>query len=76
MKKFMKGADKYGNKNWEKLLTDRKSTDQDEEVQDPIKKAVDEALQSQAATLDALAAFVRDQVLGIARATVEKLEVK
>lgn len=53
--------------------SDRKSTDQDEEAQDPLKKAVDEALQAQGAALDTLTAFVRDQVLGIARATVEKL---
>lgn len=53
--------------------SDRKSTDQDEEAQDPLKKAVNEALQAQGAALDALTAFVRDQVLGIARATVEKL---
>jgi len=53
--------------------SDRKSTDQDEEAQDPLKKAVDEALQAQEAILNDLTAFVRDQVLGIARATVEKL---
>lgn len=53
--------------------SDRKSTDQDEEAQDPLKKAVDEALQAQEAALEDLTAFVRTQVLGIARATVEKL---
>lgn len=52
---------------------DRKSTDQDDEVQDPLKTAVDEALQAQQKELDRLTAFVKDQVLGIARATVEKL---
>ncbi len=52
---------------------DRKSTDQDDEAQDPLKKAVDEALHAREAELDKLTAFVRDQVLGIARATVEKL---
>ncbi len=53
--------------------SDRRSTDQDEEAQDPLKKAVDEALQAQEAALEDLTAFVRTQVLGIARATVEKL---
>lgn len=52
---------------------DRKSTDQDDEAQDPLKKAVEEALHAREAELDNLIAFVRDQVLGIARATVEKL---
>jgi putative ATP-dependent endonuclease of the OLD family len=54
--------------------SDRKSTDQDDEAQDPLKKAVEEALQAQAATLDVVSAFVHDQVLGIARATVKKLQ--
>ncbi len=53
--------------------SDRKSTDQDEEAQDPLKTAVDEALQIQEVALETLTTFVRDQVLGIARATVEKL---
>lgn len=53
--------------------SDRKSTDQDEEAQDPLKKAVEEALQAREAELEHLTTFVRDQVLGIARATVEKL---
>ncbi len=52
---------------------DRKSTDQDDEAQDPLKKAVEEALHAREAELDDLTAFVRDQVLGIAKATVEKL---
>lgn len=52
---------------------DRKSTDQDDEAQDPLKKAVEEALHAREAELDNLTAFVRDQVLGIAQATVEKL---
>lgn len=53
--------------------SDRKSTDQDEEAQDPLKKAVDEALQAQEAALENLTTFVQNQVLEIARATVEKL---
>jgi putative ATP-dependent endonuclease of OLD family len=53
--------------------SDRKSTDQDDEAQDPLKSAVDEALRAQEAALEAVTDFVRDQVLGIARATVEKL---
>jgi hypothetical protein len=52
---------------------DRKSTDQDDEAQDPLRTAVDEALRAQQEALDRLTEFVRDQVLGIARVTVEKL---
>jgi len=53
--------------------SDRKSTDQDDEAQGPLKSAVDEALHSQEAALEAVTRFVHDQVLGIARATVDKL---
>jgi putative ATP-dependent endonuclease of the OLD family len=53
--------------------SDRKSTDQDDEAQDPLKKAVDEALQAQGTALDTLTAYVHEQVSGIAHATVEKL---
>ena len=53
--------------------SDRKSTDQDEEAQDPLKKAVEEALQAREAELESLSAYVRDQVIEIARVTVEKL---
>ncbi len=53
--------------------SDRKSTDQDDEAQDPLKSAVDEALHAQQTALETLTTFVRDQVLGIARETVAKL---
>lgn len=53
--------------------SDRKSTDQDDEAQDPLKSAVEEALQAQEVALETLTSYVREQVLGIARATVEKL---
>jgi hypothetical protein len=53
--------------------SDRKSTDQDDEAQDPLKAAVDEALRAQEEALETLTSIVREQVLGIARATVEKL---
>ena len=53
--------------------SDRKSSDQDDEAQGPMKSAVDEALQSQEKVLEDLTSIVREQVLGIARATVEKL---
>jgi len=53
--------------------SDRKSTDQDDEAQDPLKTAINEALQTQEDALETLTGFVKEQVLGIARATVEKL---
>lgn len=53
--------------------SDRKSSDQDEEAQNPLKSAVEEALVAQEETLNQITNFVRDRVLEIARATVEKL---
>jgi putative ATP-dependent endonuclease of OLD family len=53
--------------------SDRKSSDQDEEAQGPLKSAVDEALQAREESLNELTDFVKDRVLAIARATVEKL---
>ena len=53
--------------------SDRKSTDQDDEAQGPMKSAVEEALQAKEQVLEDLTSFVHEQVLGIARATVEKL---
>lgn len=53
--------------------SDRMSTDQDEEAQGPLKAAVEEALQTQREQLDQVTAVVRDRVLSIARATVDKL---
>lgn len=53
--------------------SDRKSSDQDEEAQSPLKSAVDEALQAQEDSLNAITNFVRDRVMEIARTTVEKL---
>lgn len=53
--------------------SDRKSSDQDEEAQSPLKSAVDEALQAQEDSLNAITNFVKDRVIGIARTTVEKL---
>ena len=53
--------------------SDRKSTDQDDEAQDPLKAAINEALQAHETALETLTQNVREQVLGIARSTVEKL---
>lgn len=53
--------------------SDRESTDQDAEAQDPLKSAVQEALQAQQSQLEQVTAMVKEQVLSIARTTVRKL---
>ena len=53
--------------------SDRKSTDQDEEAQSPMKSAVDEAIRQRQAELDDIAEHVQSQVEQIARETVEKI---
>ena len=55
------------------FYSDRKSSDQDEEAQDPMKAAIAEALKTRQDELDALAEHVRGQVVEIAKATVAKL---
>lgn len=53
--------------------SDRKSSDQDEEAQNPLKSAVDEALAAQEQKLNEITDFVRSRVLSIANETVKKL---
>ena len=53
--------------------SDRPSTDQDSEAQDPMKSAVKEAIKSQEATLSAIAEKVKEEVQEIANKTVEKI---
>ena len=53
--------------------SDRKSTDQDDEAQDPMKAAVKEALKKQEEQLSEITRLVKEQVTAIANATVEKL---
>ena len=53
--------------------SDRKSTDQDDEAQSPLKSAVDEAIREKQAELDAVVEHVKSQVERIAHATVEKI---
>ncbi len=53
--------------------SDRTSTDQDDEAQDPMKAAVAEALKSKEAELEAISKHVQEQVEAIAQKTVEKL---
>lgn len=53
--------------------SDRKSTDQDEEAQSPMKSAVDAAIRAKQADLDQIAEYVQREVKGIARETVEKI---
>lgn len=53
--------------------SDRPSTDQDAEAQDPMKAAVKEALKAQEATLNQIAEKVKVEVQEIANRTVEKI---
>jgi len=53
--------------------SDRPSTDQDAEAQDPMKAAVKQAIKAQEAALTAIAETVRTEVQEIATRTVEKI---
>lgn len=53
--------------------SDRPSTDEDAEVQDPMKIAVREALGEVKSQLDAVSRKVEERALGVARRTLEKL---
>jgi hypothetical protein len=53
--------------------SDRSSTDQDSEAQDPMKAAVKEALKSKEAELTAISDYVEKEVKVIAEQTLEKL---
>jgi predicted ATP-dependent endonuclease of OLD family len=53
--------------------SDRPSTDQDAEAQDPMKAAVKEALKSQEKKLDEISKYVEKEVRAIADSTVEKI---
>ena len=54
--------------------SDRPSTDQDSEAQDPMKSAVKEAIKAQEATLSDIAEKVKQEVQEIANKTVEKIK--
>lgn len=53
--------------------SDRKSTDQDDEAQDPMKAAVKEALKAQEDKLEEISDYVKKEVEAIAESTVEKI---
>lgn len=53
--------------------SDRTSTDQDDEAQDPMKTAIDESLKSKEAELQNIAEHVQKEVESIAQKTVEKI---
>jgi predicted ATPase len=53
--------------------SDRPSTDQDAEAQDPMKAAIKEAIKTQESTLNRIAEQVRKEVQEIADRTVEKI---
>lgn len=54
--------------------SDRPSTDQDDEAQDPMKTAVKEALRAKEAELKVIAQSVEKEVRAIAEATVKKIK--
>ncbi len=53
--------------------SDRPSTDQDAEAQDPLRLAVRSALQKQEAALESIVEGVRSEVLSVMTATIERL---
>lgn len=53
--------------------SDRPSSDQDAEAQDPIKFAIKEAIKQKAAELDAIGEHVKYQVEEVTRLTIEKI---
>jgi putative ATP-dependent endonuclease of the OLD family len=53
--------------------SDRPSTDQDEEAQDPMKAAVNEAIKSKEADLQLIEEHVKKEIRALARRTIEKL---
>jgi len=75
--------DDNGKKVWEGLKnylpafalfkSDRSSTDQDDEAQDPLKAAVKEAIKAKESDLQAITDYVRGEVEKIAHSTLEKL---
>ena len=52
---------------------DRPSTDEDSEVQDPLKVAIKQAMEEVEETLDAVKQEVREKTLDVANRTIEKL---
>jgi len=68
---------------WDKILqylpsfalfkSDRQSTDQDEEAQDPMKAAVKEAIKEKEEEFNKLSKYVEEQVKRIAEQTVDKI---
>lgn len=54
--------------------SDRPSTDQDGEAQDPMKAAIKEAVRGHEAQLNALMATVRSELESVAQKTVEKIQ--
>jgi len=52
---------------------DRPSTDEDDEVQDPLKIAIKQAIQDVQAELDVVKEKVRDRVIAVADRTIKKL---
>lgn len=54
--------------------SDRTSTDQDVEAQDPMKAAIKAAIKDKEAKLDSISKFIEEQVRKIANLTLEKLK--
>ncbi|NLK13749.1 MAG: ATP-binding protein [Spirochaetales bacterium] len=54
--------------------SDRASTDQDPEAQDPLKAAIDQAIKEQEEKLNEVSNYVKNEVEVLARKTIEKLK--
>jgi len=54
--------------------SDRASTDQDDEAQDPLKAAIKEAIRSKQSELEAITEYIQQEVKKIADLTLEKLK--
>lgn len=54
--------------------SDRQSSDQDAEAQDPLKTAIKEAVRARSAELDSVIAFVEQEVKKVADLTLKKLQ--
>jgi predicted ATP-dependent endonuclease of OLD family len=80
----LKDKDEDQKRMWDKIKSemplfalfksDRESTDQDNEAQDPMKVAIKEALESQRHDLDKIIQNVKEKVEKVSKATVDKLK--
>jgi hypothetical protein len=80
----LKDKDEDQKRMWEKIKaemplfalfkSDRASTDQDDEAQDPMRVAIKEALEAQRPELERIINYVKEEVEKVSKATVNKLK--